>query len=181
MNAEGITTVHLLSAKNFLIIANLSEDDFAGNTYQNNPHFQALVQKFGKERVIPVSAKIESELAQLDGADAAEMMEALGINESGLNNIIRSSYEALGLISFYTCGPKEAHAWSVARGTKVPAAAGTIHSDMERGFICAEVYNAADLIALGSESALKTAGKTRTEGKEYVVRDGDCLHIRFNV
>ncbi len=180
MNADGITTVHLLSAKNFLVIANLSEDDFSGD-YESNEHFVALVQKFGKNRVIPVSAKIESELAQLDEADASEMMETLGIATSGLDNIIRMSYDALGLITFYTCGPKEAHAWSIRGGTSVPAAAGTIHSDMERGFICAEVYNAHDLIELGSEKALKDAGKARTEGKEYAVADGDLLHIRFNV
>ncbi len=180
MNANGITTVHLLSAKNFLVVANLSEDDFAGD-YESNPHFKALVQKFGRDRVIPVSAKIESELAQLDDADATEMMETLGITTSGLDSIIRTSYDALGLITFYTCGPKEAHAWSIRGGASVPAAAGTIHSDMERGFICAEVYNARDLIELGTEKALKDAGKSRTEGKEYVVADGDLLHIRFNV
>ena len=179
--ANGVTTTPLISGKKYLIISNLSEDDFASKKYSSNPHYQAVVNHFGKDKVIPVSAKIESELAQLDDAEKAEFMESLGIEESGLDNIILSTYKNLDLITFFTCGPKEAHAWSLQRGKKVPQAAGEIHSDLERGFICAEVYNAKDLLELGSESALKTAGKIRTEGKEYIVQDGDLLDIRFNV
>jgi len=117
----------------------------------------------------------------MDEAEAKEMMESLGFSCTGLSEIIRATYTRLGLITFFTCGPKEAHAWSIMRNTKVPQAAGTIHSDLERGFICAEVYNAKDLLELKSEAALKAAGKLRIEGKEYVVVDGDVLNIRFNV
>jgi ribosome-binding ATPase YchF (GTP1/OBG family) len=117
----------------------------------------------------------------MEEAEAQEMMESLGIACTGLSEIIRAAYSRLGLISFFTCGPKEAHAWSIARNTKVPQAAGTIHSDLERGFICAEVYNCSDLFAFKNETALKAAGKMRIEGKEYVVADGDVMHVRFNV
>jgi GTP-binding protein YchF len=179
--AENIPVVHLLSGKNFLIIANLSENDYAGKNYEDNPHFQKLIQKFGRDRVIPVSAKIESELAQMNDADAAEMMESLGITHKGLDDIIAKAYTNLGLITFFTCGPKEAHAWSLKKGTNVQKAAGEIHSDLERGFICAEVYNCADIFVAGSEQQLRATGKIRTEGKEYIVQDGDLLNIRFNV
>ena len=179
--AENIQTVPLLSGKNFLIIANLSEDDFASREYLNNKYYQMLVGKFGKDCIIPVSAKIEGELSQLSDEEKAEMLESLDIEESGLDNIIKKAYENLGLIAFFTCGPKEAHAWSIEKNTKVPVAAGTIHSDMERGFICAEVYDCEDLFVAGSEAKLKTIGKIRTEGKEYTVQDGDCMLVRFNV
>lgn len=177
----GTPTVPLLAGKNYLIIANLSEDDYAGNNYQSNAQYLSLIEKFGKEKVIPVSAKIESELAQLSETDAAEMMESLNITEKGLDNIIAKAYTNLGLITYFTCGPKEAHAWSIHKGTKCPQAAGEIHSDLERGFICAEVYNCEDLFAAGSEQQLKAQGKIRIEGKEYIVQDGDLLNIRFNV
>lgn len=179
--AAGIITLPMLTTKNFLIVANVSEDDYAGGNYKNNKHYQALVQKFGVDRVIPVSAKIESELAQMSDVEAADMMEALGITEKGLDSIIARTYENLGLITFFTCGPKEAHAWSIKRNTSVPKAAGEIHSDLERGFICAEVYNYKDIMVAGSEQKLKETGKLRTEGKEYIVQDGDLLNIRFNV
>lgn len=178
---EHIPTVPLLSGKNFLIIANVSEADYAGKNYEDNTHFQKLVQKFGRDRVIPVSAKIESELAQMSEADATEMMHELGITHKGLDDIIAKAYTNLGLITFFTCGPKESHAWSLRNGTNVQKAAGEIHSDLERGFICAEVYNCADLFALGNEQHLRAAGKIRTEGKDYIVQDGDLLNIRFNV
>ncbi|MCK4265047.1 redox-regulated ATPase YchF [Candidatus Babeliales bacterium] len=176
-----IKTIELLSAKNFLIIANLSEDDFANKNYSNNEHYKSLVNRFGKERVIPVSAKIEFELAQLSEEEYAELIESLEINESGLNNIIKQSYKFLDLITFFTCGPKEAHAWSIKRGLKVDEAAGEIHSDMEKGFIRAEVYNCRDIFKLGSEGEVKNAGRLRLEGKEYIVEDGDLLNILFNV
>ncbi|MBX9830333.1 redox-regulated ATPase YchF [Candidatus Babeliales bacterium] len=179
--AEKLPLQPLLSGKNYLLIANVSEDDYAGTNYENNRHYQALVAKFGKDNVIPVSAKIESELAQMDDADAKEMMNDLGITHKGLDDIIARAYKELGLITFFTCGPKEAHAWSLRKDTKVPQAAGEIHSDLERGFICAEVYNHRDLMQAGSEQKLKETGKMRTEGKEYIVQDGDLLNIRFNV
>jgi hypothetical protein len=178
---ENVKTIPVLSSKNFLIIANLSEDDFSTQNYKKNSNYQKLVEKFGEEKVIPVSAQIEAELAQLSDDDRNEMMSDLGITESGLENIIKKSYTNLSLITFFTCGPKEAHAWSIVENTPVPQASGTIHSDLERGFICAEVYNCKDILALGSEQAVKTAGKLRTEGKEYVVSDGDIILVRFNV
>jgi len=178
---DGLLNVALLSGKNFLIIANVHEDDYVGKGYEQNEHYQALVKRFGSANVIPVSAKIEAELAQLPEAEATDMMSSLGITERGLNNIIASAYSHLGLITFFTCGPKEAHAWSIKRNTPVPRAAGEIHSDLERGFICAEVYSCHDLFAAGSEAQLKATGKLRTEGKEYIVQDGDLLNIKFNV
>jgi len=178
---QSITLIHLISGKNFLIIANLSEDDYTGENFKKNPHFKKLVEKFGSEKVIPVSAKIEAELAQLPEEEAQEMMESLEITHKGLDDIIKKAYDNLGLITFFTCGPKEAHAWSLPKDTPVPQAAGEIHSDLQRGFIRAEVYNATDIFTAGSEAALKTQGKMRTEGKEYIVQDGDLLNIRFNV
>jgi hypothetical protein len=179
--AAGTQTIPLLSGKNFIIIANVSEDDYAGNNYLSNPHYLSLIEKFGKEKVTAVSAKIEAELAQMSETDCAEMMESLEISQKGLDEIIAKAYSNLGLISYFTCGPKEVHAWSIAKGTKCPQAAGEIHSDLERGFICAEVYNCDDLFAAGSEQQLKALGKIRIEGKEYVVQDGDLLNVRFNV
>ena len=109
------------------------------------------------------------------------MIESLDITSRGLDDIIKKSHAELDLITFFTCGPKEAHAWSIPKDINVRAAAGEIHSDLERGFICAEVYNCEDLFIAGSEPALKTSGKLRTEGKDYIVKDGDLLNIRFNV
>lgn len=177
----SVVTIPLLTAKKSLVIANVSEDDFSGTAYQDNPHYQAVVKRFGQENVIVVSAKIEAELAQMNDDESAEMMESLEITQTGLASIIKSAYRHLGLISFFTCGPKEAHAWPITADTKVPQAAGTIHSDMERGFICAEVYHCDDMIEAKSETALKSTGKIRTEGKEYVVADGDVILVRFNV
>jgi GTP-binding protein YchF len=179
--ANGISTVPLLTGKQYLIIANISEDELTAGTYQNNPLFKSLIERFGVAKVIPVSAKIESDLAALSKEEALEFKETLGLTESGLESIIRQTYATLGLITFFTCGPKEAHAWSIKVGTKVPQAAGEIHSDLERGFICAEVYNAQDLFLLKTEQQVKVSGKLRTEGKEYIVQDGDLLNIRFNV
>ncbi len=178
---DGVQLTPLLSGKNFLIVANVSEDDFAGQNYKGNEHFQKLVETYGQEKVIAVSAKIEAELAQFDQADADEMMDSLNINERGLDAIIEKAYKNLNMITFFTVGPKEAHAWSIAKDTKVPQAAGTIHSDMERGFICAEIYHCDDMIEVKSEHALKESGKIRTEGKEYIVQDGDVMLVRFNV
>ncbi|MFH1832183.1 MAG: redox-regulated ATPase YchF [bacterium] len=178
---ENIQTIPLISGKNFLIVANISEDDYANKTYVNNEYYKKLIAHFGQDKVIPVSAKIESELSQMNEADAQEMLESLGITEKGLDNIVEKAYKSLGLITFFTCGPKEAHAWSITQGTKAPQAAGTIHSDFERGFICSETYNCKDIFELGTEQKLKVSGKMRTEGKEYIVQDGDILNFRFNV
>lgn len=179
--SRGIELIPLLTAKKSLVIANISEEELVARSHGSNRHVQALIARFGAERVIPVSAKIESELAQLEADEAAMFMEELGITERGLAAVIQKTYAYLGLITFFTCGPKEAHAWSVRAETKIPAAAGEIHSDLERGFICSEVYNCSDIFVAGSEAGLKAAGKIRTEGKEYVIRDGDVIHVRFNV
>ena len=178
---DGVITLSLLTGKNFLIIANVSEDDYCNKAYEQNVHYQTLVNHFGKDKVIAVSARIESELAQMADDEAQEMFDSLGIVERGLDVIIARVYQDLGLISFFTCGPQEAHAWPLLKGTPVPKAAGEIHSDLERGFICAEVYNYTDIAAAGSEQKIKDLGKLRTEGKEYIVQDGDLLNIRFNV
>ncbi len=176
---SSITLMPLLTSKNYLIIANIGEKEL--DSYENNPHYQALVTRFGKDRVIPISAKIEYELSQLTPADAEELMGMIGIQEPGLHTIIRKTYENLGLITFFTCGPKEAHAWPIKQGTTARQAAGEIHSDLARGFICAEVFNCKDIFELGSENALKDKGKIRKEGQDYPVRDGDIMLIRFNV
>jgi len=178
---QTIETIPLLSGKNFLVIANVSEDDFTEQKYLQNNHYKTLIEKFGKDKVIPVSAKIESELSQLPEEEAQEMMLSLGIHEKGLTNIIKQSYKFLDLITFFTCGPKEAHAWSIKKGTPVDKAAGEIHSDLQKGFIRAEVYNCKYIIELGSEAKVKTSGRLRVEGKDYIVEDGDLLNIRFNV
>jgi len=173
--------IPLLSAKNFLIIANLHEKEIGNEGYRNNPHYKALVSRFGSDRVIPVCAKVEAELAQLEPAEAQEMMGLLGLPEASLDRIIRETYTHLGLITFFTCGPKEAHAWSIIKGITIRAASGEIHSDLERGFICAEVFNCADIFELGSETKVKEVGRMRIEGQNYQVRDGDIVHVRFNV
>lgn len=164
-----------------MIAANFDEDSFADGSYATSDYYKRLVERFGADTVIPVSAKIEADLAQLSDEEAAEMRETLGMKQSGLDMLIQRTYKKLDLISYFTCGPKEIHVWTIKRGTNVQKAAGEIHSDLERGFIAADVYNAADIFVHGSEAALRTAGKLRTEGREYIVKDGDSLNVRFNV
>lgn len=177
----SIQTVPLLSSKNFLIIANIAEEEVDRDGYKNNPHYQALLKKFGQDRVIPVSAKIEHELSQLPDDEAQEMMEMIGLKQKSLEVIIKQTYQKLGLITFFTCGPKEAHAWPILKGTTVRQAGGEIHSDLERGFICAEIFNCQDLFEYDTEHKLKELGKIRTDGQDYLVHDGDIIVIRFNV
>ena len=179
MTESPISSLPLLTSKNFLIIANIAENDL--DTYENNPHYQSLVKQFGKDRVIPISAKIEYELSQLKPEEAQELMGMIGLKEPGLNTIINKTYEHLGLITFFTCGPKEAHAWPILKGTTARQAAGEIHSDLEKGFIRAETYNCQDIFEFGSEALLKDKGKIRKEGQDYLVQDGDIMLIRFNV
>lgn len=173
-----VETVPLISAKNFLIIANVSELDL--DNPKNNPHVQSLIKFFGEDRVIPVCVKVEAELSSLEGAERQEMMDMFNIKQTTLSNIIEKSYQNLGLITFFTCGPQEIHAWPILKGTNIRTAAGEIHSDLERGFICAEVFGVQDLEATPL-SKLKEVGKVRTEGKEYLVQDGDIVLIKFNV
>ncbi|MBN1549507.1 redox-regulated ATPase YchF [Candidatus Babeliales bacterium] len=176
---QPLSTLNLLSAKKFMIIANISEQDIGSEW--DNPHVQTLVKTFGKERVIPVCAKIEHELSQLPEEEAHDMMAMFGLEKPGLETIIQKTYHNLGLITFFTCGPKEAHAWPIPQGITVRKAAGEIHSDLERGFICAEVFNCEDLFSAGTIVKLKELGKIKTEGQDYIVKDGDLLDIRFNV
>ena len=178
---ENLSSNPLLSTKRFLIIANVAEKELENNDYKNNKHYQALVNHFGADSVIPVSARAEYELTQMDDAESAEFMEMLGIAEPSLDTIIRKTYEHLNLITFFTCGPREIHAWPIKNNTPIRQAAGEIHSDLERGFICAEVFNYNDLVTLKTETAIKTAGKMRIEGQHYNVQDGDIIHVRFNV
>jgi ribosome-binding ATPase YchF (GTP1/OBG family) len=181
LSNAGIETVPLLCSKKFLVVANLTEQDFAEDAFVDNKHFQTLVATFGKDRVIPVCAKTEYELSILDDAQAQEMMEMLGMKTQGLKLIIKKAYDELAMITFFTMGPKEAHAWPIKNGVTIRAAAGEIHSDLQRGFICAEIFNYVDVKAAGSEAALKTSGKMRTEGQDYLVQDGDIINVKFNV
>lgn len=178
---SSVETTPLLCAKNFLIIANIAESEIDQHAYRSNKYYQALVEKFGAERIIPISAKLEAELSQLSHDEAEEVMSMFGLEKRGLEAIIQKTYENLGLITFFTCGPKEIHAWPIEKGMKVRQAAGEIHSDLERGFICADVFNCADLFELKTESAVKSAGKLRTEGQDYIVQDGDLINVKFNV
>lgn len=173
---------NLLSAKPVIYAANLSESDISGG-YEQNEYFNAVCEIAKQEgsAVIPVSAKIEEEIATLSDEDKEMFLEELNISESGLERLIKSGYSLLGLMSFLTAGPKEVRAWTIKKGTKAPQAAGAIHSDFERGFIRAEVVSYDDLIECGSVNAVKEKGLLRSEGKEYVMQDGDVVVFRFNV
>ena len=176
-----VSTVPLLSTKNYIIIANISEHDIADDAYKNNKYYQQLIQKFGTDRVIPVSARLEYELSQLEVQEQEELASMMGLTTRGLDSIIEKTYQHLGLITFFTCGPKEIHAWPITAGTPIRIAAGEIHSDLERGFICADIFNCSDLFIYGTESKVKEAGKFRTEGQDYIVQDGDIVNIKFNI
>lgn len=174
-------TIPLLSAKKALIIANVGENELDQQSLEKNSAYQSLIQKFGTEYVIPICAKIEAELTEMEPDEAAEIRGLLGMTNSGLERIIQKTYQMLNLISFFTCGPKEIHVWPILKGMNIRQASGEIHSDLERGFICAEIFNTQDLIAAGSFAKLKELGKIRTEGQQYIVHDGDIVDIKFNV
>jgi ribosome-binding ATPase YchF (GTP1/OBG family) len=162
-----------------LYVCNVEEESAAqGNDFSARVFGKAKAE--GANAVI-VSAAIEADLVGMDMDERMVFLEEMGLHETGLNRIIRSGYDLLHLITFFTVGPKEARAWTVEKGSKAPQAAGAIHSDFERGFIRAETIAFADYVALGGEAGAKDAGKLRAEGKEYVVQDGDVLHFRFNV
>ena len=179
---EMLQDAPLLSLKPVIYVANVGEDD-AGGEPKDNPHYNALKKYAEGEHAgcCAVCAGIEAEIAELDPDEKAAFLDDLGIAESGLDRLIRASYELLGLISFLTAGPKEVRAWTIKKGTKAPQAAGKIHSDFERGFIRAEVIAYDDLIACGSMAAAKEKGLVRSEGKDYVMKDGDIVLFRFNV
>lgn len=180
-DAEMLSGDDLLTTKPVIYACNLDEDGFS--SYETNPYFlqvKTLAEKEGSQ-VLPVCAKFEAEMAQLDEEDRAMFMEELGMSEGGLSRLIKCSYALLGLISFLTCGPDECRAWTIKKGTKAPQAAGKIHSDIERGFIRAEVVSFDDLKSCGGMTAAREKGLVRSEGKEYVMRDGDIVHFLFNV
>ncbi len=172
----------LLTKKAVIYAANVSEDDFV-NGIENNEYIKALKELAEKEgaEVLPISAKIEEEISQLEPEDKQMFLEDMGLNESGLDRLIAASYRLLGLISYLTAGEPEVRAWTITNGTKAPQAAGKIHSDFERGFIRAETISYDDLIANGSMAAAREKGLVRLEGKEYIVKDGDIILFRFNV
>ncbi len=178
---EQIKDLYLLTSKPVLYIANVSEEQIEN---AENDEMVKQVKEFAKTenaKVIPLCVKIEEELSSLEGDDKKEMLEALGLSESGLDKVVKTSYDLLGLMSFLTAGEPEVRAWTIKKGTKAPQAAGKIHSDIERGFIRAEVVSYDDLIREGSMLACKEKGLVRSEGKEYVMQDGDIVLFRFNV
>lgn len=178
---EYIKDVYLLTAKPILYIANVSEKQL--NKTDNDKYVQQVNEYASKEKamVIPLCVKIEEELSSLDGDDKQEMLEALELKESGLDKVVKASYDLLGLMSFLTAGEPEVRAWTIKKGTKAPEAAGKIHSDIQRGFIKAEVVSFEDLIREGSMNAVREKGLLRMEGKDYVMQDGDIVLFRFNV
>ncbi|MEZ5922554.1 MAG: redox-regulated ATPase YchF [Parvularculaceae bacterium] len=170
--------LQLLTQKPVLFVANVDEASAAtGNGYSNE--VEQAAKKEGAA-FVAISARIESELAQLDDADQADYLASLGLEEPGLNRLIREAFRLLGLQTYFTAGPKEARAWTIPKGATAPQAAGVIHTDFERGFIRAETIAYDDYVSLGGEVAAKEAGKMRLEGKEYVVKDGDVMTFRFN-
>ena len=176
-----VKDMFLLTTKPILYIANVSEEQLEN---AENDEFVKRVKEYAKNEkaeVIPLCVKIEEELSGLEDDDKKEMLEALGLEESGLDKVIRRSYDLLGLMSFLTAGEPEVRAWTIKKGTKAPQAAGKIHSDIERGFIKAEVVSYDDLIREGSMVAAKEKGLVRSEGKEYIMQDGDIVLFKFNV
>ncbi|KON85942.1 GTP-binding protein [Sporosarcina globispora] len=173
--------LHLLTIKPVLYVANVSEDDVADPS--SNEYVQTVREFAAKDNaeVIVICAKIESEIAELDGEEKEMFLQELGIEESGLDQLIRAAYNLLGLATYFTAGVQEVRAWTFRKGMKAPQCAGVIHSDFEKGFIRAETVSYEDLVAAGNMTAAKEAGKVRLEGKEYIVKDGDVMHFRFNV
>lgn len=178
---EAIKEMFLLTTKPILYIANISEEQL--ENAENDEMVQKVKEYAAKEKaeVIPLCVKIEEELSGLEDEDKREMLEALGLEESGLDKVIKKSYDLLGLMSFLTAGEPEVRAWTIKKGTKAPQAAGKIHSDIERGFIKAEVVSYDDLISVGSMVTAKEKGLVRSEGKEYIMQDGDIVLFKFNV
>ncbi|MBI5421746.1 redox-regulated ATPase YchF [Candidatus Peregrinibacteria bacterium] len=175
---EFLKPLNFLTNKPFLYIANLKEHEVA--TFDIEKARQTLKLGAG-EVILPISAKVEEELVGFSDAEAAEFLKALNLKESGLNAVIRAAYKLLGLHTYFTAGPEEVRAWTIPIGAKAPQAAGVIHTDFERGFIKAETISYDDYIACGTEAVAREKGKLRMEGKEYIVKDGDVMHFKFNV
>lgn len=178
---EILKDTYLLTMKPILYIANISEEQLANPFEDENVKQVVQYAKEENAEVIPLCVKIEEELAGLEGEDKKEMLEALGLEESGLDKVIKASYDLLGLMSFLTAGEQEVRAWTIKKGTKAPQAAGKIHSDMERGFIRAEIVSYDDLVREGSMNAAREKGLVRSEGKDYIMQEGDIVLFRFNV
>lgn len=178
---EIVTELQLLTSKPTFYVGNVDEQSVAAP--EENPHYQALLAFAATEgaQVVPICAALEEQISELDPEDRPEFLESAGLKEPGLHRVIRTGYDLLGLLTFLTAGKKECRAWTVRKGATAPQAAGAIHTDFERGFIKAEVIWWEDLLELGSEAKCKEAGKMAIEGKEYIVRDGDVIHFRFNV
>lgn len=178
-DAEAAKRLQLLTAKPVLYVCNVEEASAA----TGNAHAARVAERAAAEgaRVVIVSAAIEAEVAQLAEADRGEFLEGLGLHDSGLDRVIRAGYDLLGLVTYFTVGPKETRAWTIVRGTRAPQAAAVIHNDFERGFIACETIAYDDYVACNGEVGAKEAGRMKVEGKEYVVRDGDVLLFRFNV
>jgi ribosome-binding ATPase len=171
----------LLTAKPVFYVANVDEGSLA--ELERNPHFVAIRAHATAEgsSVVPICAALEAQIAELEAADRPEFLASAGLAEPGLNAVVRTGYDLLGLATYFTCGKQETRAWTIRKGSTAPQAAGVIHSDFERGFIKAEVIWWEDYVALRSEAKCREAGKLAIEGKDYVVRDGDVMHFRFNV
>lgn len=176
LNKEAISDLHLLTAKPVIYAFNVGEETLADKAKR-----QELKNLVAPARTIFICAKIEEEIKELPEEDALELLTAYGVSETGLNQLIHAAYDTLGLQSYLTAGQKEVRAWTIRQGSTAPQAAGVIHSDFERGFIAAQVVDYEDLIAAGSEAAARSAGKMRTEGKDYVMQPGDVVEFRFNV
>ena len=191
VRAQGLTPeeqamlsdIQLLTAKKVFYVGNVAENQLAAAHAGTDPHVEALKALAAKEGapVVVISAQVEAEISQLDKPEQAEFLASLGLDEPGLNKVVRTGYDLLGLITFFTAGETEARAWTIRRGTKAPQAAGVIHTDFEHGFIKAEIIWWEDLVKYGSEAACRAAAKLSIEGKDYVMRDGDTAHFRFNV
>ena len=179
---EILRDVPLLSAKPVIYVANVNEDS-VGSDLSGNQYYMALKAIADEEKsgIIHICAGLEAEISELEGEEKKAFLAELGIEQSGLDNLVSACYDLLGLISFLTAGPEEVRAWTITRGTKAPQAAGKIHTDFERGFIRAEVISFDDLVACGSTAVAKEKGLMRSEGKEYVMQDGDVVLFRFNV
>ena len=175
---QSLRELFLLTGKPTMYIANVAEDGL-----ENNPLLDKVRELAANEgaEVVPVCASIESELSELDDEERDEFLQELGLEEPGLNRVIRAGYNLLNLHTYFTAGEKEVRAWTVAIGATAPQSAGVIHTDFEKGFIRAEVVSYDDFIANNGEQGAKEAGKWRLEGKEYIIQDGDVVHFRFNV
>jgi GTP-binding protein YchF len=176
-----VADLFLLTAKPVLYVANVAESQLA--TQDGDPHVQAVKALAAREgaEVVVLAAALEAEIQTLPAEERPEFLKAAGLDEPGLNKVVRASYKLLGLKTYFTVGPRECRAWTFRDGWKAPACAGVIHSDFEKGFIRAEVMRWEDLLEYGSEAAVRERGLLRMEGKDYVVQDGDCMHFRFNV